>query len=196
MEISPEKYLTTIARLLNTNWIARIQGFRGLYYVLDSEERQKEFYKLDNFQILIKALITRFGTEWYFGRITAASLSGLINQPVSTYYIINKKTSKTIDSKLFGKLVLIKISGNFGKIYGITANEYRGTQYFISSTERNLSDYLYLYVHGYAEKEQIKALYNGSSGLIDKSKVIELIFKCYPRRSALKMISVFRSVSQ
>lgn len=148
------------------------------------------------FQILIRVLSIRFGDEWYFGRVTALSLSGVIHQPVSTYYVINKHRSKVIDSKLFGKVVLIKISANTGKPYGVLEQSYRGIPYYLSSIQRNLTDYLYLYTHGHADLDQIKDIYMNYRGMMNQDDLLELMYKCYQKNSAIKMVFVLKMVTK
>jgi hypothetical protein len=147
-EITSKKdYLRALSSLINTKWIVPV-GFRGIYYVKDPEERSRSFLKLDNFQILNKVLNIVFGNEWYFGRITSLSLSGRIHQPVSTYYILNRKFSRTFTSDILGKIVLMKTSA------GILCRKY----------------------------------------LPDKEKIIDIIVRCYPKMSAIKMFSIIKEV--
>ena len=191
-EIMPgEKLFSIISRLINANWIVPV-GFRGVYYVLDAEERSRSFFKLGNFQILIKTLNRVFEKEWYFGRITSLSLLGKIQQPVSTYYILNKKFSRRFDSRLLGKVVLQKTSGTISGGCGILTKKYKDDFYRVCSVERNLADYLYGYVHRPADKEQIIEMYH--KYLPDREDMLDIIIKCYPRLSAIKMKTVLKEV--
>ncbi|MFH1221866.1 MAG: hypothetical protein V1492_02140 [Candidatus Micrarchaeota archaeon] len=192
--ISKTEYLKAITKLINTKWIYPLEGFKGIYYVLDSEEREGQFLKLDSFTVLIRALNIYLGNQWYFGRITALSLSGLINQPVSTYYILNKKHSKEIVSSIFGKVVFVKTTADIIHSCGLTKVKYQGIEYQLCGTERNMADYLYSYVHGHANKEQLIELYRRYK--ISKEKLIEISLRCYPKRSAIKMLAFAKAVDQ
>jgi len=100
-EMFPDSYLSVISNLINTKWITPIKGFRGIYYVSDPDEKVRSYFKTDSFQILVMVLKSVLGSEWYFGKMSAISLLGLIHQPVSVYYVINKLHSKSIDSNIF-----------------------------------------------------------------------------------------------
>jgi len=191
-EITSEKdYLKVISSLINTKWIIPV-GFRGIYYVKDTEERSKSFLKLDNFQILNKVLNIVFGDEWYFGRITSLSLSGTIHQPVSTYYILNRKFSRTFTSIILGKIVLMKTSAGISGSCGILAKKHAGETFYICSMERNIADYIYSYLHTSADKKQIIEMCR--KYLPDKEKLIDIIVRCYPKMSTIKMISIVKEV--
>ncbi|MFH2100470.1 MAG: hypothetical protein ABII71_00065 [Candidatus Micrarchaeota archaeon] len=193
-ELTSEKeYLKKISSLINTNWIVPV-GFRGIYYVKDPEERSRSFLKLDNFQILNKVLNIAFGDEWYFGRITSLSLSGRIHQPVSTYYILNKRFSRTFTSDILGKVFLMKTSAGISGKCGILAKKHAGETFYLCSIERNIADYIYSYVHSPADKKQIAEMCR--KYLPDKEKLVDTIIRCYPRASAIKMVSIVKEVYQ
>ncbi|MEW5995990.1 MAG: hypothetical protein AB1657_00135 [Candidatus Micrarchaeota archaeon] len=179
--------------MINTRWITPVGGFRGVYYVSDPEERQRRFFRMNSFGILIATLNRVLGDNWYFGRITAISLSGLMHQPVSTYYVINQKFSRSFESKIFGKVVLVKASAKMAGACGIIERKYGNKTYRICSLERNIADYIYLYVHGHSEGGYVTNLLMNYPP--DKAKVEDIIIKCYPRNSAIKMRSFFRKVA-
>jgi len=193
-KISKTNYIKIISKLLNTRWIRRLEGFKGIYYVLDPEERERRFLKLDSFAILTSALNIYLGDQWYFGRITALSLSGLINQPVSTYYVINKNYSKEINSVIFGKVVFVKTSASINPSCGIITNTYQEIKYRICDLERNMADYIYSYLHGHTSRGQISNLYRNYK--ISKERLTKILLKCYPKRSAIKMLSFAKAVSK
>jgi hypothetical protein len=195
-ELFGERYLPAISRLTNARWILPIKGFRGIYYVLDLEEREGHFLKMGGFSVLLVVLNKILGRKWYFGGVSAFSLSGLIHQPASVNYVFNKRYSKTIDSNVFGKVVLVKTSASIGKKCGIKLREYQGIPFAMSSLERNLADYLYLHVHGHSSKKHIDKLYNNYRAAIGKEELVEMVFRCYPKKSAIKMISVLREVGK
>ncbi len=179
------RHLPVISALINRKWIIPMYGFKGVYYVLDPEERIRSHLKLNSFHILIKVLNTVLGNEWYFGRITALSLLGLIHQPVSIYYVVNKRFSRRFTSKIFGEIVLVKSSAELNKSCGILTKRYKGDKYRICTIERNAADYAYFYVHGHANKEQLSNICKNY--FPDKKKLIDLVTKCYPKKSAIKM---------
>lgn len=189
---SKGKYLSLLSKLINGKWIIPIERFRGVYYVVDPEERLKSYLKLSNFQILIKVLNTVLGNEWYFGRMSALNMLGLIHQPVLTYYIINKKFSRRFTSKMFGRVLLVKSSAKIINSCGVLTKKYNGDSYKVCTIERNLADYLYFYVHGHSDKEQIKNLYKNYSP--NKKKVMDIVGRCYPKRSAIKMKTIIEKV--
>ncbi|MEW5955466.1 MAG: hypothetical protein AB1626_02930, partial [Candidatus Micrarchaeota archaeon] len=117
-ELAGRDYLSTLSNLINTRWLVPLKGLKGVYYVRDPEERVKSFFKLDSFSILASALNTALGSQWYFGRLTALSLAGFIHQPVSTYYVVNKKISRRFDSPIFGGVVLLKTAAKIAGACG------------------------------------------------------------------------------
>lgn len=186
-ELVGKSYLSAISNLTNTRWIIPLDGFRGVYFVRDPEERLRSFFKLDSFSVLALVLNSALGNHWYFGRITALSLTGLIHQPVSTYYVVNKKASRQFDSPIFGRVVLLKTSSKIAVACGVTAKQHKGIKFNLCTLERNVADYLYLYVHGHAGISQVETLLNYGP---DKRKIRKIISSCYPGRSAKKMLSV------
>jgi len=187
------RYLPWLSRLINTHWLVPIRGFRGVYYVRDPEEKIRSFLKLDSFSVLILVLNTAFGRSWYFGRTSALSISGLIHQPVSTYYVFNERANKKVDSPIFGKVVLSKTVAklNGPPNCGIIARKYAGVPYNVCSPERNIADCLFLYVHGHADMSQVKNLL-GYEGNERKTKSI--VSSCYPARSAKKMLAALGTI--
>lgn len=188
-ELTGGIYLSAISNLINTRWLAPLNGFRGVYYVRDPEERLRSFFKLDSFSILTLALNNVLGRDWYFGRMTALSLVGLIHQPISTYYVVNKTANRRFGSPIFGSVVLLKTDSKIGRACGITAKKYKGIAYNVCTLERNAADHLYLYVHGHADIGQAKNLIDHG---LDKSTIRKLIPSCYPERSAKKMLVLLR----
>lgn len=191
---SKNTYVSLISKLINRKWIIPIKGFRGVYYVVDPEERLRSYFKLGNFHILIKVLNAVLGNEWYFGRMSALNILGLIHQPVSTYHIINKKFSKEFTSKIFGKVILVNSSARLISSCGILTKKYKGDNYKVCTVERNTADYLYFYVHGHSDKEQIESLYKNYSP--NKKEVMKIIAKCYPKKSAIKMKTAIEEVAK
>ena len=189
---SKATYLSTLSKLINSKWIIPIKGFRGVYYVVDPEEHLRSYFKLSNFQVLIKVLNAVLGNEWYFGRMSALNILGLIHQPVSTYYVINKKFSKEFTSRIFGKIILVNSSAKLISSCGILTKKYKGDNYKVCTVERNMADYLYFYVHGHSDKEQIENFYKNY--IPDKKKVINIIARCYPKESAIKMKTAIGTV--
>lgn len=185
-ELIGADYLSAISNLINTRWLVPLKGFRGIYYVRDPEERLRSFFKLDSFSILGMTLNNAFGSSWCFGRITALSLAGLIHQPVLTYYVINKKVNRKFDSPIFGRVVLLKTASKISGACGIITKAYKKIPYNVCTLERNVADYLYLYVHGHAGIDQIEKLMSYGP---NKSKIRDIISSCYPARSAKKMLS-------
>lgn len=195
-DIAKEKYIYEIGRLTGSRWIVPIKGFKGVYYVQEPDERERGFYKIRGFPVLLGVFNAVFGRDWYFGGVSALSLLGLTHQPLSVNYVFNSKYSKTIESAFFGKVVLVKTSASMGRMCGIVTKEYLGTPYRVSGLERNLADYLYLHVHGHASREHISKLYINHKSSIDRDSVVEIIFRCYPKKSAMKMMSVLRGVAK
>lgn len=185
-EIAGKDYLLWISKLINTHWLVPLKGFRGVYYVPDPEERVRSFLKLDSLALLASALNAAFGRDWYFGRVTALSLLGIIHQPVSVYYVLNHCVNRRVISPLFGKVVLLKTAAQLGDACGVITKEHQGIRYNACILERNIADYLYLYVHGHAGADQIK---NTMSYGYDMKKVRVIISACYPLRSTKKMLS-------
>ena len=185
-ELSGGAYLSAISNLLNTHWLVPLKGFRGIYYVRDPEERVRSFFKLDSFSILTLALNSALGSHWYFGRVTALSLAGIIHQPVSAYYVINKKINRRFESPIFGRVVLLKTTSQITSTCGIISKQHKGVVYATCILERNVADNLYLYTHGHASIDQVKNLMNYGP---DKRKIRKIISSCYPARSAKKMLS-------
>jgi len=187
-ELLGAKYLSYISSLTNTRWILPVGGFRGIYYVLDPEERQKKTFKLSKFQILIIVLDRILDGDWYFGRITALHLHGAIHQPVSTHYILNQKYSRKVRSKMLGELVFVKTSGNINKHSGIITMAYKGRPYNLSTIERTITDYIYLYLHGHTSRTALIKLQN--SVHFDKNKLVRIISAGYPKYDAKRMHSL------
>ncbi len=182
------RYLAVLSRLINAGWLLPIKGMRGIYYVRDPDERLKKFRKLDSLEIAIRVLNLVLGKEWYFGRITALSLSGSIEQDVSVYYILNKKLSRKISSEIFGKMVFVKTGARMGKSCAIMAKKHRGLGYRVCAPERNAADYIYAHVHGHAGKEQIRRFCRTYS--VSKLALVAVISGCFPQKSAKKMLAV------
>lgn len=180
------RYLPWLSRLINTRWLVPIKGFRGVYYVRDPEEKIRSFLKLDSFSVLILVLNTVFGRGWYFGRTSALSISGFIQQPVSTYYVFNERINKKVDSPIFGKAVLSKTVAKINDACGIITKAYAGVPYNVCSPERNIADCLFLHVHGHADISQVKNLL-GYGWNARKTKCI--VSSCYPASSAKKMLA-------
>ena len=181
-------YLALISRLINTGWLIPIKGFRGVYYVTDPDEKLKSYLKTDNFQILIIVLNRLLGQDWYFGKTTAASLLGQAHQPVSTYYVLNNKQSRHVSSNITGKIVLVKTSAEITGSCGMVTKKYNDETYRVCTSERNLADYLYMYIHGHASREQISKMMLEC----DLEKTRQIITKCYPKNSAKKMIALLK----
>lgn len=185
-DIVKGRYLAWLANLVNTRWLMPIKGFRGVYYVRDPEERTRSFLKMDGFAVLSSALNLLLGRNWYFGRVTALSLLGFIHQPVSVYYVLNGRINRQFDSPVFGRVALLKTAAKMEDARcGIIAVEQNGVTYNVCSLERNLADYLYLYVHGHADISRIKNL--TGYGFAEK-RVHSIISRCYPSHSAKKML--------
>lgn len=82
-ELFGNGYLSQISKMTNSGWIVPLGVFKGVYYIVDPDEREKNTFRMDSFQILINALNRAIGREWYFGKVTALHLLGVIHQPVS-----------------------------------------------------------------------------------------------------------------
>ncbi|MFH1306032.1 MAG: hypothetical protein ABIH83_00040 [Candidatus Micrarchaeota archaeon] len=186
-EIVGKNYLPWISKLINTRWLMPLKGFRGVYYVLDPEERTRSFLKLDALALLASALNVGFGRNWYFGRVSALSLSGFIHQPVSVYYVLNSRVSRRIDSPIFGKVALLKTAAKITGGCGIISNKHKGIAYNICTLERGIADCLYLHVHGHGGMEQARNMLGGYG--CSKKKIRAIILSCYPRHSAKKMLA-------
>lgn len=185
-------YINLISRMTKTKWLIPLNIFRGVYYVVEPDERSKNILKMSSFRILIMVLNKKLGRDWYFGRLTALHLLGIIHQPVSIYYVFNKKNSKTVESKLFGKVVFTKTSAKITNSCGVKQKEYQKEPYNLSTTERTVADYLYLYVHGHVNK---KLLRRTCSVLFpDQSRLRKTILGCYPKKSAIKMLTSMRLI--
>lgn len=192
-DIVKGRYLAWLANLVNTRWLMPLRGFKGIYYVRDPEERIRSFLKMDGFAVLSSALNSLFGRNWYFGRVTALSLLGIIHQPVSIYYVLNGRTNRQFNSPVFGKVVLLKTAAKMEDARcGIIAVEQNGVTCNVCSPERNLADYLYLYVHGHADMPRIKNLTGGG---FDGKRVRTIILTCYPSHSAKKMLCALEDVT-
>ncbi len=72
--------------------------------------------------------------------------------------------------------------------------KYHGIEYQLCSIERNMADYLYSYVHGHVNKEQITELYRNYN--ISRERLIEILLKCYPRKSAIKMLAFTKEMGK
>jgi len=83
--------------------------------------------------------------------------------------------------------VFVKTSAEISSSCGVIAKKYQNIDYKVCTTERNMADYLYLYVHGHADKKQINNLFNYP---LDKQEVKKIVSRCYPKRSAKKMIAL------
>ncbi len=186
-------YLAWLANLVNTRWLMPLKGFRGIYYVRDPEERTRSFLKIDSFAVLSSALNSLFGRNWYFGRVTALSLLGLIHQPVSVYYVLNGRINRQFDSPVFGRVARLNTAAKMENARcGIIAVEQNGVTYNVCSLERNLADYLYLYVHSHADMPRIKNL---TSYGFDGKRARAIILTCYPSHSAKKMLCALEEVA-
>jgi hypothetical protein len=184
------RYMYYIAKLTNTWWIRPLPVFRGVYYILDPEEKQMRLYHLSKFQILIKALNKVMKNNWYFTRATALHLLGAINQPVSKYYIANPKVSKRVVSKFFGELIFVKTDGKIGTRYGVSTVKYKDSRYYVSNAERTIADYLYLYVHGHIVKKVLLDL--RASVKYNTVELKHIIGESYPSLSSIKMRSLVK----
>lgn len=187
-------YLALLSRMINSRWLLPIKRFRGVYYVFDYEERARRFRKLDSFEILVRVLNAVLGREWYFGRVTALSLSGLIDQPSSVYYVFNKKFSKTIESNIFGKIVFVKTAAEIAASCGLETKKHQGAEYTLCTTARHFADCVYACVHGHADKEQAREFY--ARYPVPDATLLRMLLKCYPKRSAVRMLAVAREVSK
>lgn len=181
-------YLALISRLINTGWLIPIKGFRGIYYVIDPDEKLKSYRKTDNFQILIIVLSRLFGQDWYFGKTTAASFLGQVHQPVSTYYVLNNKQSRRVNSDITGRIILVKTSAKITGSCGMVTKKYNNEIYRACTKERNLADYLYMHIHGHAGREQFKKMLPEC----DLEKTRQIVTRCYPKNSAKKMIALLK----
>ena len=184
------KYMHYIAKLTNTWWIRPLPIFRGVYYILDPEEKQMRLFRQTKFQIHINVLNKVMKSNWYFSRSTALHLLGAINQPVSKYYIANSKISKRVRSKFFGELIFVKTRGKIGTKYGVISKKYKDSTYTVGTVERIIADYLYIYVHGHITK---KVLLNQRNSLkYDETELKRIVAESYPRLSSIKMLSLIR----
>lgn len=182
-EISGEKSMKMLSNLINSNRIKPIKKFRGVYYVLDPDEREKKYLKEGNFAILCRCLNTVLGNQWYFGRISAIYLLGIINQPVSEYCVFNRKYSKSIESDMLGKVILIKTAAKME--IGITRKDYQGIPYNVSSIERTVADYIYLHLNGKVTKEEMERSLKYE---ISKESLLKAIMSGYSDKAAVKMM--------
>ena len=183
-------YLHYISKLTNTWWIRPLPVFRGVYYILDPEEKQMRIFRQTKFQILVNVLNRAMKDNWYFSRSTALHLLGAINQPVSKYYIANSRISKRVMSKFFGELIFVKTSGRFGAGYGVISKNYKDSTYSVSTPERILADYLYIYVHGHITKNVLLKLKNSLK--YNGTELQRIVTEAYPRLSSIKMLSLIR----
>ena len=90
---------------------------------------------------------------------------------------------------MLGRLIFVKTSIGM-KNCGINNANYQGINYKISSKERTLSDYLYLYVHGHITKNHINKMLNTLQ--VDKNNLIKILLSCYPKHSSKKMLSLIQ----
>ncbi len=192
VELFHGEYLKYISRMTNSKWILPLKAFRGIYYVLEANERERGSLKTDGFCILIRALNAVFGDGWYFGRMTALHLLGVIHQPPSVSYVMNGRYTKSANSDIMGKLDFTKISASMDSAYGIEEKEYRGTPYRVSTIERTAADYLYLYVHGHIGREQL--VRNCSVFSPDAKRMDEIMVGAYPENSSKKMLTAERLI--
>lgn len=191
-DIVKSNYLAWLANLVNTRWLMPLKGFRGIYYVRDPEERTRSFLKMDSFAVLSSALNSLFGRNWYFGRVTALSLTGFIHQPVSVYYVLNGRMNRQFDSPVFGRVALLKTAAKTEPACGIITVDQNGVTYNVCSLERNIADYLYLYVHGHADMPHIENLTrHGFDGKVVRTTVLT----CYPSHSSKKMLCALEEVA-
>ncbi|MFA5382549.1 MAG: hypothetical protein WC356_05235 [Candidatus Micrarchaeia archaeon] len=188
-KIFEKRYSQIRSRLINGRWIKPLLLFDGIYYVCDPEERAYKSYKLSRFEVLV-AVLNKSLKNWYFGRITALHHLNGTQQASSAYYVINNKYSMKIKSKFFGEIVFTKIS--VVNTYGLIKIRYGNLEYFLSSMERTLTDYLYLYNSGAIKKEYILKLFKENK--YSRKKLQKTIVKCYPKASAIKMFSVIGEI--
>jgi predicted transcriptional regulator of viral defense system len=182
-EASGQKSMNLLSNLTNSGWVKPIKKFRGVYYVLDPDEREKKYLKEGRFAILCRCLNTVLGDQWYFGRISAIYLLGIINQPVSEYYIFNRRYSKPIESDMLGKAVFVKTAAKME--LGIMRKDYRGIPYNVSSIERTVADYIYLHLNGNVSKEEMERSLKYE---ISKESLLKTIMSGYPSKAAIKMM--------
>jgi len=181
-----------ISRMINSGWILPLKVFKGTYYVLDSDEREKEIFKMDGFEILAIVLNISLGKEWYFGKMTALHLMGAVHQPVSISYVMNKKYRKSAKSEILGDLVFSKTSLPIGAGCGIEKWNYRGASYRVSTPERTMIDYIQSYLQGHVARQELTRIRPLIS--VDKCEAERIISRCHRESSAKKIKSVMESI--
>lgn len=191
-ELFGNGYLSQISRMTNSGWIVPLGLFRGMYYVLDPAEREKNSFGMDGFQILIIALNRALGREWYFGRMTALHLLGIVHQPVSVSYIMNRKYRKSVSAKVLGEVVFSKTSLLITASCGIENREYRGVSYSISNPERTMIDYIGSYLQGHTTRDEIVSISSLLSA--DKNEMRVILSRCNRKVLAERVESVVESI--
>ena len=191
-ELFGNDYLSPISRMTNSGWIVPLKVFRGVYYILDPDEREKNTFGMDGFQILIIVLNGALGKEWYFGRMTALHLLGIVHQPVSVSYALNKRYRKSARSKVLGEVVFSKTSLPITVSCGIENREYRGASYSISNPERTMIDYIRSYLQGHTTRDELGRI--NSLLFADKNEMRRMISRCHRNVLAERVESVVESI--
>jgi len=185
-ELFGNEYLSLISRMTKSGWIVPLRIARGLYYVLGPGERERGSLGMDGFQILILALNRALGREWYFGRMTALHLLGVVHQPVSVSYVLNRKHRRSAGSEVLGDVVFLKTSLPITSSCGIESREYHGAHYSISSPERTMMDYVSSYLQGHTTREELVRISSMLSP--DEKKMRALASQCHGKTERVESV--------
>lgn len=115
--------------------------FKGIYYLLDSDELNTKYLKKKSFELVAAACNHCFGKSWYYGLGSSLYLNGITNQSPKEFFII---TNSHLPA-------LFKFGGIRFRIRKLSTMDYsleiktRDLLRF-SSPARTLTDYLYFYL--------------------------------------------------
>jgi len=124
--------------------------FKGIYYVLDREERDLEKIKADPLETIARACNIRLGETWYFGLATALKLSGDWEQQTQTLVtIISKKRVQRAKTSFAGMSVEFKQLSSVP--FGEQVQKSGAIRY--SKPARTVLDYFYFSARNRESKE-------------------------------------------
>jgi len=167
------KYEHAIGYLLKHNYLTKI--LRGIFYVMDIEERKYKRIKMSYREALAKALEIKKVENWYFGLESAIKLNNLTHEYIATETIISDKIFRSRPVKVFGNSIrFVKAKKNLFS-FGIKKESFP-----YSDAEKTILDIIYLDKYRGRKDAEIKNKIVEYLEYINKKKLLKYS-KHYPK---------------
>ncbi|MEW6329582.1 MAG: hypothetical protein AB1468_05730, partial [Candidatus Micrarchaeota archaeon] len=167
--------------------------FKGLYYLLDADEKQTKYLKRKSFEIVADICDKKFDKNWYFGLSSALYFNGISHQtPLELFIITNSHSSASFE-----------FSGTAFKIRRSSAKDFltevkeRGPMRF-SSPLRTITDYIYFYAKEGKTKyavETVTSILNACPQARERLRNMLMLAKIYPKPYNLAISKYLRQAS-